>query len=243
MNSFIERWVKTFRAELLERTMIWNQTHLRCAPQEYERHYNEHRTHRSLAGAAPLRGRPQPLELDQIERLSVDRQGRLGHRHNVDWVMSGSVVLAVYGADVQPNDLDVVPSPDPDNLQRIADLLVELEAIPAYDPSWRNGLTEERCRSWRPEPLTLAQLDHLFVTRLGMLDVPPELTGTYAHLRTGATELELAGTPVWVCDPHEVLKRVPDPPRPKDLARADACAELREQLQRDSTPLGLAPFA
>ncbi|WP_084402223.1 integrase core domain-containing protein [Lentzea albidocapillata] len=78
MNSFIERWVKTFRAELLERTMIWNQTHLRCAPQEYERHYNEHRTHRSLAGAAPLRGRPQPLELDQIERLSVDRQGRLG---------------------------------------------------------------------------------------------------------------------------------------------------------------------
>ncbi|SMC61538.1 hypothetical protein [Lentzea albidocapillata] len=164
------------------------------------------------------------------------------HRHNVDWVMSGSVVLAVYGADVQPNDLDVVPSPAPDNLQRIADLLVELEAVPAYDPSWRNGLTEAQCRSWQPEPVTLEQLDHLFVTRLGMLDVPPELTGTYAHLRTGATELELAGTPVWVCDPREVLKRVPDPPRPKDLARADAYAELRQRLQNDSSPTRVRPI-
>ena len=78
MNSIIERWVKTLRAELLDRTLIWNQTHLRHALREYERHYNEHRTHRSLAAAAPLRARPQPLEPGQIERLTIDRQDRLG---------------------------------------------------------------------------------------------------------------------------------------------------------------------
>ena len=78
MNSIIERWVKTLRAELLDRTLIWNHTHLRRALLEYERHYNVHRTHRSLAAAAPLRTLSQPLEPDQIDRLTVDRQNRLG---------------------------------------------------------------------------------------------------------------------------------------------------------------------
>ncbi|WP_026423340.1 integrase core domain-containing protein [Actinokineospora inagensis] len=78
MNSITERWVKTLRAELLDRALIWNETHLRHALREYERHYNQHRTHRSLAAAAPLRACPQPLEPDQIERLTVRRLDRIG---------------------------------------------------------------------------------------------------------------------------------------------------------------------
>ncbi|MGI5506325.1 integrase core domain-containing protein [Lentzea sp. CA-135723] len=78
MNSIIERWVKTLRAELVDRTLIWNQTHLRHVLREYERHYNEHRTHRSLAAQAPLRVRPEPLGPDQMERLAIDRRDRLG---------------------------------------------------------------------------------------------------------------------------------------------------------------------
>ncbi|MFJ5993160.1 integrase core domain-containing protein [Lentzea sp. NPDC092896] len=78
MNSIIERWVKTLRAELLDRTLIWNQTHLRHVLREYERHYNEHRTHRSLAAAAPLRARHHPLGPDRIERLAVLGRDRLG---------------------------------------------------------------------------------------------------------------------------------------------------------------------
>lgn len=58
MNAITERWVKTLRAELLDRTLIWNETHLRHALREYERHYNLHRTHRTrrsstLASPAP----------------------------------------------------------------------------------------------------------------------------------------------------------------------------------------------
>lgn len=78
MNSVIERWIKTLRVELLDRMLIWNQTHLRYGLREYERYYNVHRTHRSLAAAAPLRVRPQPLEPDQIERFRVDRHDDLG---------------------------------------------------------------------------------------------------------------------------------------------------------------------
>jgi transposase len=77
MNAITERWVKTLRTELLDRTLIWNETHLRHALREYERHYNSHRTHRSLAAAAPLRNRPQPLESHQIDRLAIHRHDRL----------------------------------------------------------------------------------------------------------------------------------------------------------------------
>ncbi|TCO61888.1 integrase core domain-containing protein [Actinocrispum wychmicini] len=78
MNAIIERWVRTLRAELLDRMLMWNEAHLRHALREYERHYNLHRTHRSLAAAAPLRALPLVLEPGQIERLTVHRRDRLG---------------------------------------------------------------------------------------------------------------------------------------------------------------------
>ncbi len=78
MNAIMERWVKTLRAEFLDRRLIWNETHLRLALREYEWHYNQHRTHRSLASAAPLRARPQALVPDRFDRLVIRRQDRLG---------------------------------------------------------------------------------------------------------------------------------------------------------------------
>lgn len=78
MNSIMERWVKTLRAELLDRMLIWNEAHLRHALREYECHYNVHRTHRSLAAAAPLQALPEALEGERVDRLAVGRQDRLG---------------------------------------------------------------------------------------------------------------------------------------------------------------------
>jgi transposase InsO family protein len=78
MNAIMERWVKTLRAELLDRMLIWNQTHLRHGLHQYERHYNQHRTHRALAAAAPLQELPHPLDPDLIERLTIRRHDSLG---------------------------------------------------------------------------------------------------------------------------------------------------------------------
>ena len=50
--------------ELLDRTLIWNQPHLRQLLREYETHHNQHRPHRSLHGAAPLKPLPEPVNLD-----------------------------------------------------------------------------------------------------------------------------------------------------------------------------------
>ena len=65
MNAIAERWIGGCRRELLDRTLTWNQAHLRRILREYEIHHNQDRPHRSLHGAAPLRPLPEPVKLDQ----------------------------------------------------------------------------------------------------------------------------------------------------------------------------------
>src|SRR5713101_533146 len=48
MNAIAERWIGGRRRELLDRTLIWNENHLRRILREYETHHNQHRPHRSL---------------------------------------------------------------------------------------------------------------------------------------------------------------------------------------------------
>ena len=49
MNAIAERWIGGCRHELLDRTLIWNENHLRRILRKYETHHNQHRPHRSLA--------------------------------------------------------------------------------------------------------------------------------------------------------------------------------------------------
>jgi putative transposase len=65
MNAIIERWIGGYRRELLDRTLVWNQAHLRRILRQYETHHNQHRPHRYLYGAAPLKPLPEPVDLDQ----------------------------------------------------------------------------------------------------------------------------------------------------------------------------------
>jgi putative transposase len=65
MNAIAERWIGGCRRELLDRTLLWNQAHLRRILRQYETHHNQHRPHRSLNSAAPLKPLPEPVNLDQ----------------------------------------------------------------------------------------------------------------------------------------------------------------------------------
>jgi transposase InsO family protein len=79
MNSVIERWIQSCRHELLDRTLIWNQTHLLNALREYERHHNHHRPHRGISNARPMHPLPQPItNPDRLARLDIRRHDRLG---------------------------------------------------------------------------------------------------------------------------------------------------------------------
>jgi transposase InsO family protein len=71
MNAIAERWIGGCRRELPDRTLVWNQAHLRRILHAYEIHHNQHRPHRSLDAAAPLKPLPEPVDLD---RYHVRRQ-------------------------------------------------------------------------------------------------------------------------------------------------------------------------
>lgn len=79
MNSVMEHWVQTCRHELLDRTLIWNERHLRQALREFEHHHNTHRPNQAMNQAAPLRAVPEPItDPGRITRLDIRRHDRLG---------------------------------------------------------------------------------------------------------------------------------------------------------------------
>ncbi|CCH30185.1 integrase core domain-containing protein [Actinosynnema sp. NPDC047251] len=79
MNAIMERWIRSCRHELLDRTLIRNQQHLLHALRHYEHFYNTHRPHQGIANARPLQPLPQPAT-DQatITHLDIRRRPRLG---------------------------------------------------------------------------------------------------------------------------------------------------------------------
>jgi hypothetical protein len=78
MNAVMERWARTGRGELLDRTLILNQRHLLHALHEYEVFYNTHRAHQGIANARPLAPFPQPITDPAPARPpSIHRHDRL----------------------------------------------------------------------------------------------------------------------------------------------------------------------
>jgi putative transposase len=59
-NAIAERWIGTVRRKLLDRVLIINRRHLMAVLTEYVAHFNDHRPHRALNQAAPLRSLPPP---------------------------------------------------------------------------------------------------------------------------------------------------------------------------------------
>ena len=76
MNSIMERWIRSCRREVLDRTLVWNQRHLITVLREYEDFYNAHRPHRALSQAAPLR--PLSDGITDLNHFRVQRHDRAG---------------------------------------------------------------------------------------------------------------------------------------------------------------------
>jgi len=85
MNAVMERWVRTCRRQLLDRTLIFNQRQLLHALREYEVFYNGHRPHQGIANARPQAPVPEPItDLHRLAHLNIHRHDRLGgilHEH------------------------------------------------------------------------------------------------------------------------------------------------------------------
>jgi putative transposase len=82
-NSIMERWFRSLRDELTDRTLIWNPTHLMRLLREYETHYNQHRPHQAIDQIAPLKPRPaNVIDLDTFRARRHDRAGGLLHEYH-----------------------------------------------------------------------------------------------------------------------------------------------------------------
>jgi transposase InsO family protein len=81
-NAVMERWIGGCRRELLERTPIWNQQQLLRVLRDYETHHNEHRPHRSLGQAAPLKPLPEAIaDHDAFQARRRDLIGGVIHKY------------------------------------------------------------------------------------------------------------------------------------------------------------------
>jgi putative transposase len=80
-NAIAERWIGAVRREVLDRMLIVNRRHLETVLAEYVAHFNDHRPHRALHQAAPLRPLPQVASPPGLRLRRRDRLGGLIHEY------------------------------------------------------------------------------------------------------------------------------------------------------------------
>jgi len=112
----------------------------------------------------------------------------------VDFVLVGGLAVNAWGVVRGKKDVDIVASPEPGNLRRLAEI--------AVDMGGRVQTAEMLAGSAASIASLLASGDRVAIeTELGAVDVVQGLAGVppYEELRSRATEAEVLGTVVSVC--------------------------------------------
>jgi hypothetical protein len=116
------------------------------------------------------------------------------HDHDVRFIVIGGVAVGAHGYVRGTEDLDLVPDPDPENLQRLTEALEELDStLPTVEGRRFDPATDARVIR-RGGNVTAD-------TRFGGLDVVQRAQGvpSYSQLVNDAVKSELLGVPVHVC--------------------------------------------
>lgn len=137
----------------------------------------------------------------------------------VDFIVIGGVAVGVHGFIRATKDLDIVPNPAPENLARLAHLLVELDAQQVgvddfapeefpFDPTDPKQLTEGA--NFRLE------------TRLGPLDILQWASGidadlAYTKLAPAAITVGFRDVQIRVCELEHLRAMKQAASRPQDL--------------------------
>jgi hypothetical protein len=116
------------------------------------------------------------------------------HEHGVRFVVIGGVAVAAHGYVRATEDLDVVPDPDRDNLDRLVNALNSLDAALPTAGGRPFKADEDRGVLYRGGNVTAD-------TRFGGLDVVQLASGvpTYSALDRDAVESDVLGVPVRIC--------------------------------------------
>jgi uncharacterized nucleotidyltransferase DUF6036 len=151
--------------------------------------------------------RPEPLDAQRIlEELT---------RHEVDYVLVGGLAAQTHGNTRMTNDVDLIPAPDPRNLDRLADALRALDArvlSPGHEELEIDAKMLPRATIWQ------------LATPHGDIDVLHDAPGAapYPELRERALVISLDAARIPVAGRDDLIRMKLARGRPID--RADVAA-------------------
>jgi hypothetical protein len=144
----------------------------------------------------------------------------------VEFLLIGGVAVGYHGHVRATKDVDVVPAPDRDNLQRLATVLARLDA--------QVEGSEEFDKEELPDPLDPAVLslggNWVLATRLGRLDVMQWIGDhpLWEELSPSAIEDSVGDLPIKIVSYDDLVRLKELAGRPEDLADLQRLREVRE---------------
>ena len=163
---------------------------------------------------------PEPLQPQELlETLA---------RHHVAYVLIGGLAATLHGSSALTNDADICPDPSPENCERLAAALREMDARirTAAEPDGVPLAADE-------DFLRRMQLVNL-TTRFGDFDIAFQPAGSdgYKDLAQRAMDVAIDGTVVRVASLADIIRSKEAANRPKDRATLPILYALQDEISR-----------
>lgn len=146
-------------------------------------------------------------------------------RHDVSFLLIGGIAAVLHGSPTMTNDLDICYSRDRENLERLANALIDLKAK-------LRGAPEDV--PFLLDPRTLAAgANFTCNTTAGALDClafPAGVKG-FDELAANAEEIDLDGLRVQVAALNDLIRMKRAAGRPKDLVEVEILGALRDEIE------------
>lgn len=147
----------------------------------------------------------------------------------VEYVVIGGIAVQVHGHVRMTNDVDLIPSPTPENLAHLADALIAIDAT-VLNP----GSEHLEIDAQMLPRATLWQLS----TRHGDIDILHDAPGAapFPQLRERALVIALGRRQIAVASRDDIIKMKRAAGRPVDLADIAALTEPEHMIQVTQEP-------